>query len=138
MRRKAAANGRAYIAALTVSDEPWLARTRSSAGGRVAAFRDAVRARDGGCVITKTRPTKDAGGPSWTSLEPAHIFPLAHKAHWDAHDYGRWVAAGAAHKEDAINSVQNGIMLRTDMRSLFEDCLLSINPDVGASLCALA
>lgn len=31
---------------------------------------------------------------------------------------------------DAINSVQNGLMLRNDLNSLFDSYILSINPDV--------
>src|SRR5437773_8771724 len=42
-----------HLGSITINNEPWLVRTISVASGtRVAPFRDAVRERDRGCVIT--------------------------------------------------------------------------------------
>ena len=67
----------------------------------------------------------------WRALEAAHMFPLGHEGHWVQFNYGRWVTIPpATESAGSINSVKNGMLLRADIHSPFDDYTLSINPDV--------
>jgi hypothetical protein len=101
-------------------------------GTRVQAFTDAVRSRDRRCVITGREAINCHRG-NWTSFEAAHIFPLAFEGLWKAYNYGRWIKSppnGEEIKGGKINSVQNGLLLRTTIQQLFDTYFVSINPDV--------
>ncbi|PUU82677.1 hypothetical protein B9Z19DRAFT_1120257 [Tuber borchii] len=67
-----------------------------STGARTAKFRDAIRERDGRCIITK--------------------------------EQGRWISI-PAESGGSINSIQNGMLLRADIHSLFGNYSVSISPD---------
>jgi hypothetical protein len=54
-------------------------------------------------------------------FEAAHIFPLAYEGHRIQPENTRG---------GTINSVQNGLLLRSDIHQLFDSYDLSINPDV--------
>ena len=114
---------------LTVNNEPWLVRT-SSVGAQALAegFSDAVRERDNGCVITG-KPALNAEYGYWGGFTATPIFPLTHKQHWVTHGYDRWITIPGA--RGSISSVQNGMLLRDDIATLFESYSLSINPDVS-------
>ena len=117
-----------YLGSITISNEPWLIRTISVAtGSRLGSFRDSVRERDGRCVITGIDDYIRSG--DWTSYEAAHIFPLAYQSHWSDHNFSRWITI-APETGSAINSVQNGILLRSHIHALFDNYHFSINPDV--------
>ncbi|KAL0633043.1 hypothetical protein Q9L58_008053 [Maublancomyces gigas] len=118
------------IGSITANNEDWLVRTVSVASGtRVTAFRDAVRDRDRRCAITGKRAHR-ADYNIWRGFEAAHIFPLAYEAHWKEQDYGRWISIPPATESAGfINSVQNGMLLRADIHSLFDNYDVSINPD---------
>ncbi len=66
---------------------------------------------------------------NWSGLDAAHIFPLAYERHWIQDNYGCWITIppddGAS-----INSVQNGLLLRSDLHADFDNYFVSINPDV--------
>ncbi len=101
-------------------------------GTRVQAFCDAVRSRDRQCVITGERAV-DADINDWTGFQAAHIFPLAFEGLWKECNFGRWIKSpsnGEEIKGGKINSVQNGLLLRSDIHQLFDMYFLSINPDV--------
>ncbi|KAI9781088.1 MAG: hypothetical protein M1839_006366 [Geoglossum umbratile] len=116
------------LGSITRNDEPWLVRTVSvGSGTRVAAFHDAVRDRDGRCVITK-EVAFEADYGFWVGFEAAHIFPLAYERHWIDNVYSRWIAIPAA-SGGSINSVQNGILLRSDIHQLFDSYHIAIDPD---------
>src|SRR4051794_40799692 len=118
-----------YLGTVTPSDEPWLVRTISvGTGTRVVAFRDAVRNRDRRCIITGEVALNSHRG-LWVGFEAAHIFPPAYERHWTNYDYSRWITVPAT-GGGSINSVQNGVLLRDDIHSLFDSYLISINPDV--------
>ncbi|KAH0547708.1 hypothetical protein FGG08_000197 [Glutinoglossum americanum] len=117
-----------YPGSITISNEPWLARTVSAASGtRAASFRDAVRQRDRRCVITGKEALRAEHG-IWRGFEVAHIFPLAYEQHWTDSDYSRWITIPAT-RGGAINSVQNGMLLRDDIHTLFDGYDISVNPD---------
>ena len=114
---------------LKVNNEPWLVRTRSVvAGAPTKEFYNAVRERDSQCVITG-EPALDAEYGDWTGYRVTPIFPLAHKQHWATLDSDKWITIPGA--RGSISSVQNGMLLRADISTLFEAYVLSINPDVS-------
>ena len=99
-----------------------------ASGTRVAAFRKAVRERDRRCIITGKLARRAEYG-IWRGFEAAHIFPLAYEGHWNQHNYGRWITI-QPDTGGSINSVQNGLLLRSDIHDLFDGYDISINPDV--------
>jgi hypothetical protein len=99
-----------------------------STGTRIAPFRDAIRERDRRCVITG-EAALGADYDDWAGFEAAHIFPLAYEQHWSESDYSRWITIPAT-RGGSINSVQNGLLLRGDIHTLFDSYHFSINPDV--------
>jgi len=117
-----------FPGSFTVTDETPLFRSISTTTGtRVKSFRDAVRDRDRRCLITGEEAQDDRG--KWTGYEAAHIFPLAHLGYWQEQNFSRWIMIPPA-KGETINSVQNGLLLRSDLHQLFDMYDLSINPDV--------
>jgi hypothetical protein len=65
----------------------------------------------------------------WTGFEAAHIFPLAYEDFWNDNNYGRWITF-PPERGGTINSVQNGLLFRSDIHQLFDSYKFSINPDV--------
>lgn len=108
-----------------------LARTPSlPTGTRVTSFSDAVRQRDRRCVITGRRARLAHLG-SWDTFETTHIFPLAYEEYWNDCEYNRWITVPPANESDGtINSVQNGVLLGSNIRCLFDAYKVAINPDV--------
>ena len=112
-----------------VNNETPLVRTISQqTGTRLRKFRDEVRQRDGGCIMTGI-VSSEGYHDQWTVFDAAHIFPLAYEGYWREHNFSRWITIPSANG-DSINSKQNGILLRKDIHSLFDNYSLSINPDV--------
>jgi hypothetical protein len=99
-------------------------------GSRVQSFCDAVRSRDRQCVISKK--VVPSGAFQWFGFEAAHIFPLAYEGHWNQYNFGRWISL-QPERGGLINSVQNGLLLRSDIHQLFDAYAFSINPDVCIS-----
>ena len=112
----------------SINDEPVVVRAPSlQSGTRVQEFTEVVRQRDRQCVVSGERVWRGR----WTGFEAAHIFPLAYEGHWKQYNYGRWITI-PPEKESAgtINSVQNGLLLRSDLHKLFDAYAFSINPNV--------
>ncbi|KAE8445133.1 hypothetical protein EG329_013735 [Mollisiaceae sp. DMI_Dod_QoI] len=127
--------GNYYINSLypiEISNETPLTRIISQqTGTRVQAFVDAIRSRDRRCVITG-RVAINADRNRWTGFEAAHIFPLAFEGLWKEYNYGRWIKSpsnGEEIKGGKINSIQNGLLLSSDIHQLFDMYDFSINPD---------
>lgn len=118
---------------LQVSDEPWVRRIVShSVSGREDAFRAGIRARDGRCVISGV--VNRMAPYDWTTFQAAHIFPLEKESLWLQFNYGRWVMdTDDAVGDSKINSLQNGFLLRANVNLLFDQYLISVNPDVSSS-----
>lgn len=120
------------VVTVELNDEDALLRAVSelSTGTRSTAFTKAVRLRDRGCVVTK-----EAQGESliqagiWFGFEAAHVFPLAYSALWDDQGFDAAITASESN-DDSINSVQNGILLRTDLHQLFDSYHFSISTKV--------
>jgi hypothetical protein len=99
-------------------------------GIRTQSFSDAVRSRDGRCVITG-RPAPDPANDNWSGLQAAHIYPLAYENIWTQSNYPSLITIPpASAAAGSINSVQNGLILRNDIHNLFDGYHFSINPDV--------
>lgn len=114
-----------------MTDERWLARISSHAvSGREDKFTEAVRTRDKKCVITGDSIGAQWG--SWAGLDAAHVFPLEKESLWIHFGYSRWIT----NMDDTvgvskINSPQNGLLMSKTVHDLFDQYLLSINPDVS-------
>ncbi|EGC48544.1 conserved hypothetical protein [Histoplasma capsulatum var. duboisii H88] len=117
---------------IRVTDEVSSLRVPSySISGRENHFRDGVRARDGKCVITGV-VNQFAPFGRWNAFKAAHVFPLQHESIWIDQGYSRWVTNMANEVEvSQINSIQNGLLLKSDVHDLFDSYMLSINPDDG-------
>ena len=112
-----------------VNDEVVYTRAHSIATGtRVQSFKEQVQARDGRCVISKVE-NRRAAYDVWLGFEAAHIFPLAYEQQWLENNYGRWITIDPP-QWGKINSVQNGLLLKTNLHILFDHYVFSINPDV--------
>ncbi|KAF2465657.1 uncharacterized protein BDR25DRAFT_239571 [Lindgomyces ingoldianus] len=123
--------GKYYIisdAPFQINNEKPAVRTISHATGtRVKPFTEAVRARDRRCVISG-EVAIGAQFDNWNGFEAAHIFPLAYEGYWNENNYDRWITI-RPEKGGTINSVQNGLLLRSDIHQLFDSYDFSINPD---------
>lgn len=66
----------------------------------------------------------------WAQLEAAHAFPPECEILWNESGYSRWVT----NMEETtgiskINALQNGLLMKRDLHSIFDQYLLFINPD---------
>ncbi|KAG0123934.1 hypothetical protein HOY82DRAFT_466541, partial [Tuber indicum] len=115
---------------ITITEEVPLTRTTSlPSGTRVASFTDSVHERDRRCIIAGM-PAPLAEFGNRRSFDTAHIFPLVYEEYWNGRNYGDWITVPPANESDgSINSVQNGILLRRDIRDYFDSYDLSVNPD---------
>ena len=67
----------------------------------------------------------------WTKLEAAHVFPLESENLWNQFGYSRWITnMNETTGISKINSVQNGLLMKRDLHSAFDQYFFSINPDV--------
>ncbi|KFX95140.1 hypothetical protein V490_04004 [Pseudogymnoascus sp. VKM F-3557] len=99
----------------------------SSATPRSEKFRDRVRNRDGGCVVTGRQADARFQG-----LEAAHIFPIAHLELWVAGKWKQQLSDDNVDVSDSgINSVQNGMLLDTTTHQFFDNYAIAIDPDNG-------
>ena len=119
-----------FLGSFSISDESALLRTISRASGtRVRAFTDAVRARDNRCVISGRLVRTMNNHRFFEGFDAAYVFPLAYEGYWQDHNYDRWITQ-VPEVGGTINSVQNGLLLSTEVHHLFDTYCLSVNPDV--------
>jgi len=118
-------------ARVEASNERPLHRSVSlSSTTRDSGFRDAVRSRDGKCVLTGMAPRNPAAGIG-RPLQAAHVFPLAYGEQWLRQGHGRCIT-NTPRGGERINSVRNGLLLQASAHVLFDTYDFSINPDVTA------
>ncbi|KAF3158309.1 hypothetical protein TWF225_002706 [Orbilia oligospora] len=122
------------LATICVSDELYIDRVLShSVTPRDSAFRNALRQRDRGCVITGV--VNDDDDNDWTGMEAAHIWPLAKGSEWIRQNASRWITdSDGLSNELKMNSPQNGILVSSTVHTLFDSYTLAINPEVRVSL----
>ncbi|KAK9373735.1 HNH endonuclease-domain-containing protein [Lipomyces chichibuensis] len=127
--------GRCYIqpstpeGRISMTDEPCALRTLShTRTGRDEEFRNAVRERDGRCVITGViNPDADIG--DWPGFEAAHIFPLSKEDDFIRQSFSRWITNRMGPRDTGINSCQNGLLMRAQIHQHFDAFRFSINVD---------
>ncbi|KAK2462179.1 hypothetical protein APHAL10511_005811 [Amanita phalloides] len=86
-----------------------------------------VRQRDSKCLIMgRTFAT-------WTALKAAHIFPRAHVDEWLRKQYHSLITDSAPDSSiggySKIDSVQNVIMLQSDLHHMWDNYEFGVNPD---------
>ena len=65
-------------------------------------------------------------------FEVAHIFPLQKEDIWINQGYGRWITdMDNTTGVSKINSIQNGFLIQSNIHQLFDQYLISVNPDVS-------
>ncbi|EDR14023.1 uncharacterized protein LACBIDRAFT_305376 [Laccaria bicolor S238N-H82] len=97
---------------------------------RTDGFRSRVRERDGRCCVTGDF----VEGGNYHPFHASHIFPIAHRDVWDLLQLSQHIRDDAPERDQgpvSINSVQNGLLLRTDIHSRFDAYDFAINPDRG-------
>lgn len=86
-----------------------------------------TRERDGKCLVTGQRFA------TWSPLRAAHIFPRAHVDEWVSKQFHHLVTDTAPASDvggsSKIDSVQNVIMLRSDLRDMWDNYEFGVNPD---------
>jgi len=119
------------IGGIQVPDEQWVHRiTSHNVSGLEDAFGEGIRTQDCRCVISGV--VNRRAPYRWTTFEVAHIFPLEKESLWINWGYRRWITdMDNTVDHSKINSLQNGFLLREDIHSLFDQYLISINPDVS-------
>lgn len=120
-----------FLGFIKLTDESWLPRLVSPQDSLPeTSFSDGVRARDGKCVISGV--VDRSGSPS---VEAAHIFPRDNEDYWFAHGLARCITDADGRPAAAkLSSAQNGLALLAHVRQLWDQYLVSVNPDVGRHL----
>ncbi|KFX87736.1 hypothetical protein O988_09305 [Pseudogymnoascus sp. VKM F-3808] len=109
------------------NETPLLRTISHGTGSRTKVFCDEVRQRDRRCVVTG-QEALGAYRQNWRGFEACHVFPLAYEAYWMENNFARWISI-IPERGGPINSVQNGLLLRTDIHQLFDSYDFAINPD---------
>lgn len=127
---------------LIVSDQPATPSTKvfftralsNSAGTRVESFKNQVRDRDRRCVITKVEARLGPLYNHWRSFESAHVVPIAYSLEWRRCGFSNLVTIPPPppRESDSINSVQNGLLMQSNVHQLFDSYDFSILPEVCA------
>ena len=116
---------------IQITNEIVLTRASShTVSGRDDRFRQEVRARDGGCVVTHIM-NPDGEYDRWNGFEAAHIFPLAYESHLISQGLSRWITNKRGDSDTGINSCQNGLLLQPTIHQLFDNYGFSIHVDVS-------
>ncbi|KAG0636522.1 hypothetical protein HOY80DRAFT_1054169 [Tuber brumale] len=126
---------------IQVSDEPWFYSLISQAEtSREEQFRIEIRARDRKCVISGlSNPEEYIAQDIWHGFEAAHVFPLRHENFWVHYNYGRWISdMDDAVGSSKINSPQNGFLHQPTIHQMFDQYLVSVNPDDGYKVVVFA
>lgn len=75
-----------------MTDEEWVPRIFShSSSDQDTQFCDAVRQRDGGCMVSNV-PNLRSQANMWQAFEASHVFPLEHESPWLSIDCEQWIA----------------------------------------------
>jgi HNH endonuclease len=99
--------------------------------GRDETFRLVTRARDKKCVISGVaNSAAKISRNEWDIFEAAHVFPLASESLFIQGNYSRWITSKTSWRDTGINSIQNGLLLKADVHRLWDQFLISVNPDV--------
>ncbi|KAJ5236807.1 hypothetical protein N7489_006898 [Penicillium chrysogenum] len=97
------------------------------------AFRNTLCQRDGCCVISGQARTIDIEHP-FRGLGATHVFPVSMIEEWRRNGYRQYITDTRPSSEiggSGLFSAQNGLLLREDIHTLFDDFLIGIDPDAG-------
>ena len=100
--------------------------------GRDDIFRERLRLRDSGCVISGKR-NRLADDGIWAGFKAAHVWPLHKGQEWINQGIYRWITDADPLDPDhgaLMNSPQNGMILDAALHALFDKYLIGIDPDV--------
>lgn len=90
------------------------------------AFELGVRERDAGCVVSRMAK-KDADFNDWVYFQAAHIVPLERQGYWEEMGFADYITdMDDTTGHSKIDSVQNGLLLRKDVLTAFENYLFSV------------
>ncbi|KAG6371195.1 hypothetical protein JVT61DRAFT_9818 [Boletus reticuloceps] len=120
---------------ISVGLTPVLSRRRhptvSNTSLRTSAYRERTRARDPCCLISSLPVSRD----DFSRFKAAHIFPRAHDVDWVNKGYPSRITDPATLPElggpTKIDSIQNVILLRSDLHDAWDDYKFAVNPDRG-------
>lgn len=96
-------------------------------------FRRTLCARDSVCTLTGSGSFASDNDRPYGGLEAAHIFPTSCIEQWNRDNYRNWIDTGPPASEigeTGIYSAQNGLLLRSDVHSAFDDFRVGVDPDV--------
>jgi len=106
---------------------PTISNTRS----RPAAYQERTRARDPCCLVSGLPVTRG----DFSRFRAAHIFPSAHDVDWVSKGYPSRIMDPASLAElggpTKIDSVQNVILLRSDLHDAWANYKFGVFPDYG-------
>ncbi|KFX94489.1 hypothetical protein O988_06277 [Pseudogymnoascus sp. VKM F-3808] len=100
-------------------------------------FRNRVRSRDGQCVMTGI-PTLQI--EDFTLFNSTHIFPYAREQAWVDQGLARCVTDTSSPQDQGatkIHSVQNGLLLSLNARTLFETYVITVDINDGYKIICL-
>jgi len=101
--------------------------TLSNTPTREDHYRLRTRTRDRKCLITGQVAT------SWKGFQAAHIFPRAHSIDWTEKGFSSLITDTAPLNQIGgplkIDSVQNVIMMRSDLHEKWDNYEFAVNPD---------
>lgn len=114
-----------------MNKEPWQPRLilHKIDSGRESLFRDRVCERDDRCVVSGI-VNRGAKGGCWVGFEAAHVFPRGCESHWRENGFDTVFGS----YDTAVNSVQNGFILNSCVQGLWNQYLISVDPDVSIQL----
>ncbi|KAH9164219.1 hypothetical protein EDB89DRAFT_2078143 [Lactarius sanguifluus] len=96
-----------------------------------SAYQERIRARDPCCLISSLPVV----GGDFSRFKATHIFPRAHDIDWVNKGYPSRIMDPATLPElggpTKIDSIQNVILLRSDLHDAWDNYKFSVNPDCG-------
>ncbi|KAH8993536.1 hypothetical protein EDB92DRAFT_1854793 [Lactarius akahatsu] len=98
---------------------------------RTSAYRERIRARDPCCLISSLPVVRG----DFSRFKAAHIFPRTHDVDWVNKGYPSRITDPAPIFKlggpTKIDSIQNVILLRSDLRDAWDNYKFAVNPDRG-------
>ncbi|KAK2462866.1 hypothetical protein APHAL10511_005064 [Amanita phalloides] len=112
--------------------------TTSNTQKRADAYRERARARDPCCLISGFPVLRG----DYSRFKTAHIFPRVHDIDWVNEGYPSRITDPAPPEDvggpTKIDSIQNIILLRSDLHDAWDNYKISVNPDRQYAVFAFA
>jgi hypothetical protein len=78
--------------------------------------------------VISGRINNEADFDEWAGFQAAHVFPMARESLWRECGFDRFTTRSG---RNAMNSVQNGLLLEAGIHQRFDSFSISVNPDVS-------